>query len=190
MQSIVGKALSQRHIERRPIPVRAIQWVLLMSFAIQLVGIPLVTFWPERSHALGPFLLLGAAVTLRAWFDIKVYGVARALFAPERLPQPDEYGFFLHPDIPDTKEDESIVSPLKALGYEAAFVGMDVDAPEALIDDYFDKNDLSAVKRWTPTRPQGEGWTLVAKYDTEDGPYAMFVRPTHREAESAQEVPA
>lgn len=98
------------------------------------------------------------------------------MFEPERLPEPDEMGFFEHPDIPDVEEELSILPPLKKLGFEAAFIGMDDDAPEELVDAWY-AEEMSAPSRWTPTKPDGDGWVLVAKYDTENGPYAMFVRP-------------
>ena len=64
----------------------------------------------------------------------------------------------------------------KALGFDAAAVAMEDDAPE-LSDDWSGSEDITAPARWAPTPPAGEGWMLVAKYDTEDGPHAMFVRP-------------
>ncbi len=98
------------------------------------------------------------------------------MFAPERLPQPDEMGFFCHPDVPE--DEEADLRPLiAALGYETAFVGMDDDAPEDVVDAWYEEQDMSAPNRWSPTPPNGDGWRLTAKYDTESGPYAMFVRP-------------
>jgi hypothetical protein len=35
-------------------------------------------------------------------------------------------------------------------------------------------NDIGA---WQPTRPDGDGWTLVMIQPSEEGPYAVFVRP-------------
>lgn len=98
------------------------------------------------------------------------------MFEPEKLPAPDESGFFLHPDIPGESEDEDVCRLCLEQGYEAAAVAMDTDAPD-LADCYFENEDESAVSRWVPTEPLGKGWLLVAKYDTEDGPCAMFVRP-------------
>lgn len=100
------------------------------------------------------------------------------MFEPERLPQPDGQGFFSHPDIPDTGETAGpLIGALREAGFETEFVAMFGDAPEALCDAYSESTDLTAPSRWTPTPPQGWHWHLVAKYDTEDGPYAMFVRP-------------
>lgn len=97
------------------------------------------------------------------------------MFEPEKLPPPDEYGFFVHPDIPDDEDSDDVRALYLALGFDAACVGMEYDAPGCL-DEYVDDEDMTAPTRWTPTPPKGEGWMLVAKYDTEDGPYAMFVR--------------
>jgi hypothetical protein len=98
------------------------------------------------------------------------------MFEPEKLPAPDEAGFFFHPDIPGESEDDDVSQLCREQGYEAAAVSMDADAPD-LADCYFENEDGDAVNRWQPTGPVGGGWQIVAKYDTEDGPCAMFVRP-------------
>ena len=98
------------------------------------------------------------------------------MFEPAKLPAPDEMGFFFHPDIPGEEETDDVHALCKALGFDAAAVAMEDDAPE-LSDDWSESEDITAPTRWTPTPPAGEGWMLVAKYDTEDGPHAMFVRP-------------
>ena len=98
------------------------------------------------------------------------------MFEPEKLPAPDEMGFFFHPDIPGEDESDDVRALCLALGFDAAGVAMEDDAP-ALSDEWAEAEDMTAPTRWTPTPPNGDGWTLVAKYDTEDGPAAMFVRP-------------
>lgn len=100
-----------------------------------------------------------------------------AMFDPARLPPPDAMGFFSHPDLPETDEGQSIVPLIDEMGFESAFVSMDYNAPEDLLDAWYERGDMAAPTRWEPTPPQGGGWQLVAKYDTESGPYAMFVRP-------------
>lgn len=42
-------------------------------------------------------------------------------------------------------------------------------------DKYFEDGygDLSG---WSPTKPEGEGWFLGSMFDTEDGPYAVWLR--------------
>ncbi|MCZ2099545.1 MAG: hypothetical protein LC121_25435 [Anaerolineae bacterium] len=98
------------------------------------------------------------------------------MFDPANLPPPDENGLFLHPDIPDMKEGESMRALCAALGFDCSFIGLDDDAPRDLVDAYFEEGRSDVPARWTPTPPAGEGWLLVAKFDHEDGPYAMFVR--------------
>ena len=93
----------------------------------------------------------------------------------------------MHPDVPGEDESEDMYALCADLGFEATCVMMDDDAPEELWDAYFYDRDPEAVSRWTPTPPNGDGWTLVSVYDCEDGPGAMFVRPnagTVRLAES------
>ena len=99
------------------------------------------------------------------------------LFDPAKLPRPDEMGFFYHPDLPDTGEDEPITGPLAAIGHEASFVAFENDVDESMAEAWFHEGDTAAPLRWTPTKPPGDCWLLAAKYDTEDGPYALFVRP-------------
>ena len=98
------------------------------------------------------------------------------MFEPENLPSPDEMGFFIHPDVPGEDESDDVKALCLGLGFDAAGVSMESDAPE-LSDAWHWDEDMTAATRWTPTPPDGEGWQLVAKYDTEDGPRAMFVRP-------------
>lgn len=99
------------------------------------------------------------------------------MFEPANLPPPDENGFFLHPDIPDTEEGESLRERCAALGFDCSFVCMDADAPQGLTDAYFEGTQQDAAAHWSPTPPAGEDWRLVAKFEHEDGPYAMYVKP-------------
>jgi hypothetical protein len=103
------------------------------------------------------------------------------MFEEIRTPTPDEYGFFCHPDVPGEEESDDVRALCNALGFDAAAVDMESDAPE-LSDSWHENDDMTAPTRWTPTPPAGYGWILVAKYDTEDGPGAMFVRPTSTDA--------
>ena len=98
------------------------------------------------------------------------------MFEVTRLPAPDDMGFFYHPDIPGEDEGDDVRALCKELGFEVAGVEMESDAPE-LSDAWHEDEDMTAPTRWTPTPPAGDGWILVAKGDTEDGPSAMFVRP-------------
>lgn len=99
----------------------------------------------------------------------------RGLYASERTPNRDEYGCFYHPDIPswDDEREESIAPLLKAQGFDLQCVPGDFsdEAMEEGGERYWQE-----MREWNP-EPEGDGWRLVAIYDTEDGPYSMFVKP-------------
>ena len=99
------------------------------------------------------------------------------MFDPETLPPPDESGCFVHPDVPGEKESDDVRALCRELGYDLDIVEFEYDATDRLHDDYYERDDKTAVGRWSPTPPDGEGWMLVAKYETESGPCACFVRP-------------
>lgn len=105
------------------------------------------------------------------------------MFEVTRLPAPDDMGFFYHPDIPGEEETDNVRQMCLDLGFNTAAVAMEYDAPE-LFDAWCEDEDMTAPLRWTPTSPAGDGWILVAKYDTEDGPYAMFVSLLNPQKES------
>lgn len=102
-------------------------------------------------------------------------------FDPARLPEPDSLGFFTHPDVPGEEEDGDVAAMLCEMGFEFSTVGFDMDADENDADAWFSDptaNEAKAIMaRWRPTNPLGDGWILVAKFDTDDGPCALFVRP-------------
>lgn len=96
------------------------------------------------------------------------------MFEPDRLPAPDAEGFFVHPDMPDIGE-----SDLRAAILE---LGFEYDAPQSEVDSYFTsgvREECAAIiAGWTPDLKQADPtWTLIAKYDAEDGPFALLVRP-------------
>lgn len=101
--------------------------------------------------------------------------VRKLMFDPARLPPPDEMGFFFHPDIPGEDEDDDVRALCRSAGFETAVLTMDLDAPE--LSDAWHDDDMSAPTRWHPTLAPENTWQLVAKFDTEDGPCALFVRP-------------
>jgi hypothetical protein len=105
----------------------------------------------------------------------------RKLFDPVALPARDENGMCCHPDLDDRwnmDDNEEAFDPAKfaAAGFEFTFVEFEFDAPEPLLESWFEggEGDCSA---WTPSRPNGEGWMLAGIWDTEDGPIAFYVRP-------------
>ncbi|MFA6204169.1 MAG: hypothetical protein WC710_13415 [Gallionella sp.] len=91
------------------------------------------------------------------------------MFELDRLPKPDEYGFFCHPDVPGEEESDDVPALCADAGWECSLVSGD-----DIVDEGSCEYDAT---KWTPEAPAGDGWLLVAVYDTEDGPYAMFVKP-------------
>lgn len=88
-------------------------------------------------------------------------------------------GHWLHPAVPWEliPEDTNSLPYFKEWGYDLTCISLEFDAPEEVADQYFEhgSGDISA---WEPTPPNGDGWFLIAIYDTEDGPYAAYAKPT------------
>lgn len=112
----------------------------------------------------------------RSLVEPKKWQEGMQLFDLARLPPPDEMGFFMHPDIPGEEESDDVRAMMHALGFEISGVSFEFDAPDELVEVYFEHDDLTAPTLWTPTPPDGDGWILIGKYDTDDGPMAMFIR--------------
>jgi len=87
----------------------------------------------------------------------------------------DEYGYWLHPTLADIAVDTPITDH-PAAGMEFRFVAMGPDEG-AVAHRYFEQGDPD-ITDWSPSAPDGEGWFVVAIYDTEDGPHCAFARPT------------
>ena len=107
-----------------------------------------------------------------------------AKFDPTRLPEPDEMGFFMHPDVPGEDESDDIATMIRDAGFEFSLVDFYYDGDVADVhawrfshDGLTDEDMKSCMDRWNPIPPDGEGWIIVSKHDTEDGPQALFVRP-------------
>lgn len=99
----------------------------------------------------------------------------RGLYLPARMPTPSEYGDLTHPDIPlwpDDRED-ALDKLVHAQGFDFHIVAGDFT--EAALEDG-DELYWEEMRAWNPEAPEGE-WRLAWKGDTEDGPYAWFVRP-------------
>lgn len=89
----------------------------------------------------------------------------------------DAEGWYYHPALPNTDEDVNLENLLAALRIESVFVSMESDDSEAA--DRYGEAGEADCHYWKPTAPEGEGWRLLAVYDTEDGPYALFGRDAH-----------
>lgn len=109
------------------------------------------------------------------------------LFDPARLPARDADGHVFHPDLelerwehPDLGEEYFSTDAFNAAGWEARWVELEYDVDDdhpAYINWQEGSIDYSA---WNPSAPEGEGWLLVAVYDSESSPAAMFVRPLRK----------
>lgn len=97
----------------------------------------------------------------------------------------DEMGFGEHPELPMLDEGMKPRAFFAALGVELMHTmaedDLTLEAHEAM-------NDASNWSDWTPRAPAGEGWKLVAIFDTEDGQAAWWVRDAYtiRAASAAQ----
>lgn len=96
------------------------------------------------------------------------------LLAPTSIER-DDIGHWYHPHLPDCDEGVHYGDLLAVFGMEVATVAMEGDATEEVAERYFEQGGPDCSD-WTPTPPEGEGWTLLAIFDTEDGPHAMFAR--------------
>lgn len=99
----------------------------------------------------------------------------RGLYLPARMPTPSEYGDLTHPDIPlwPDDRDDALDKLVHAQGFDFHIVAGDFT--EAAMEDG-DELYWREMRAWNPEAPEGD-WRLAWKGDTEDGPYAWFVRP-------------
>lgn len=91
----------------------------------------------------------------------------------------DEMGFWVHPELPDFGENlgSQFTEWQQEQGIACAFVSMEDDLPEDMIDRWESDGDyIDLVVKWNPTTPGGSGWFLLGIWDTEDGPVALFAR--------------
>ena len=85
----------------------------------------------------------------------------------------DEMGLGDHPELPQLDEG------MKPRGF---FAALGLELTHTMAEDQLDGDALEAMgdavnwTAWQPTPPQGDGWKLVAIFDTEDGPAAWWLR--------------
>lgn len=99
----------------------------------------------------------------------------RGLYLAERLAPRCEYGQVSHPDLPSWPDDreEALDKLVRAQGFDFVTVAGDF-TDEALENG--DELYWEEMRAWNPEAPEGD-WRLAWMGDTEDGPYAWFVRP-------------
>lgn len=101
----------------------------------------------------------------------------------------DKDGIGYHPALPDFDESVKCAEFFASLGIELkcgmAENEMDSDAYEAMTENGLtDEGDN--YNAWTPKRPDGDGWNLVAVFDTEDGPACWWMRDKPFEPQRAE----
>lgn len=159
---------------------RAYGIVNLTQYAFELVGaVGRLPESPQRDEVLKQAKTLRldlATATRESLFDgfVSLEGLRAKLLAPREI-QRDEQGWLTHPALPLCDEDVCVDKFLDAFGIESAFVSMEPDVDAESYEKYHERDDADC-RAWTPTPPDGDGWVLLEIYDTEDGPYALYVR--------------
>jgi len=99
----------------------------------------------------------------------------RGLYTATRLPPRCEYGEVVHPDLPKWPDDreEALDKLVRAQGFD--FVPIAGDFTDEALENG-DQLYWEEMRSWNPEAPEGD-WRLAWMGDTEDGPYAWFVRP-------------
>ncbi|MEA9653040.1 hypothetical protein ABFU65_12205 [Xanthomonas campestris pv. raphani] len=98
----------------------------------------------------------------------------RGLYRPEQL-RANGDGDMYHPDLPSWPDDreDALDKLVHAQGFDFQIFAGDF-SDEAIENG--DELYWQEMRAWNPEAPEGE-WRLAWKGDTEDGPYAWFVRP-------------
>ncbi|MBB3806368.1 hypothetical protein FHR51_002520 [Xanthomonas arboricola] len=105
---------------------------------------------------------------------IEVTDPWRGLYSAERLIANGD-GDLYHPDLPSWPDDreDALDKLVRAQGFDFQIVAGEFteEAMEDGCELYWQE-----MRAWNPEAPAGD-WRLAWKGDTEDGPYAWFVRP-------------
>lgn len=100
----------------------------------------------------------------------------------------DKYGCGSHPALPIFFEGVKCKDFFEALGIELrlwfAEYEMEAEAYEAMSDGFTE--DGENYNAWTPKKPEGDGWCLVAIFDTEDGAACWWLRDAAFAAQAKQ----
>lgn len=90
----------------------------------------------------------------------------------------DAAGWYEHPDLPEFEPGDtaSFQAWLDLQGLVVMRVWMESNNPD-LAARYSDgEGDPTAMIDWNPTPPKGDGWFLLAIYESDDGPHAYYAR--------------
>lgn len=87
----------------------------------------------------------------------------------------DRLGWGHHPELLDVSDLFQPTALYAALGIELHII----EAQSVLDDAHIDKLNMQQQwATWNPSPPEGQGWKLVAIFDTPDSPVAWFMRLT------------
>lgn len=90
--------------------------------------------------------------------------------------QRDDLGHWTHPAWPQDGDENAVPKAwFDEQGLEIFLVEFEYDAPQELLDSYFDDGAPDCSK-WTPTKPEGDGWFVFSIHETEDGPVCVWLR--------------
>ncbi|GGN23075.1 hypothetical protein GCM10007984_23590 [Shewanella putrefaciens] len=92
-------------------------------------------------------------------------------------------GYWTHPDLPEWDEGATRAECeawAADNGGEFVSIWFEMDAPENLIERYYDDGDID-ISDWQPVCDKA-GSFLLSIHDTEDGPVALFFAPKDKEA--------
>ncbi|KOC30491.1 hypothetical protein GL58_21620 [Comamonas testosteroni] len=91
----------------------------------------------------------------------------------------DKDGIGFHPALPDFDESTKCADFFAALGIELKG-GMDENEMDSDAYEAMTENGLTDAcdnyNAWTPMRPEAEGWSLVAVFNTQNGPACWWMR--------------
>ncbi|CAH0531230.1 hypothetical protein [Vibrio hippocampi] len=100
--------------------------------------------------------------------------------------QRDLEGYWTHPDFPDLGENttwDEFKAYFKAQGLSLDVVWFENDAPEALVDAFFEDGETN-IASWEPSKPMDEAF-LLSIHDTEEGPLCLWAVPMEQNSGSS-----
>jgi hypothetical protein len=102
----------------------------------------------------------------------------KAALLDGRTLERDENGMGWHPALPSFDEATDTRKFYEAFGMEICQVSAESELEWEEYDRLagLEPNGEFNFYEWTPKAPEGEGWKLVSIHDTEDGPYAWWLR--------------
>ncbi|KPM95054.1 hypothetical protein [Vibrio alginolyticus] len=92
-------------------------------------------------------------------------------------PDRNSYGEWIHPDFPKWEDwipNDELNEWCNMVGIKVHWIELEDDAnSEEIADRYFEKNDIYALRDWSPSL-NITGAFLIAIFDSEVGPRAAF----------------